>query len=220
MVMLVTRVVGVLLALAGLALTVAGVWFALRLGSDGTAEFSARPEAASPVLIAPDVLNRVDSDVVVTATPSEGAGLWMARANPSDADAVLGDARRVEITGVDIRDWLLTTRTTGTEEPPTLGNADLWRQQDDGQGPVTLTVTQEDAPESLVISSADGLVSSVTLTVSDKRWFVESVVAVLIGLFLLAAGVIAVWPRRRSAHPETVEPASTVSPTTVEEVRR
>ena len=87
---IITRVVGALLALVGLVLTVVGVWFAAQLGTSGTAEFTVRPGTADPVLIGPDVLNRVDADVVVTATPSDGASVWMALANPSDATAVVG----------------------------------------------------------------------------------------------------------------------------------
>ena len=68
MVTIVARVVGALLALAGLALTVVGVWFATQLGTSGTAEFTVRPATGDPLVIRPDVLNRVDADVVVTAT--------------------------------------------------------------------------------------------------------------------------------------------------------
>ncbi|MBT9254200.1 hypothetical protein KMZ32_00655 [Phycicoccus sp. MAQZ13P-2] len=191
-----TRVAGALAALAGLALTATGVWFAVALGGSGTAEFTTTPAPGSPVVITPDVLNRVDADVRVSATPSRGASLWMARANPSDASAVIGDGRRVEVSGVSVRDWALTTSARGSGEPAQLGSADLWRQQDDAEGPVTLTVEQADAPESVVIAADGGSVERVTLTVVDKRWFVESVVAVLVGLFLLAAGVVALWPRR------------------------
>ncbi|WP_157577470.1 MULTISPECIES: hypothetical protein [Phycicoccus] len=191
-----TRVAGALAALVGLALTATGVWFAAALGGSGTAEFTAKPAPGAPVVITPDVLNRVDADVRVSATPSRGASLWMARANPSDASAVIGEGRHVEVTGVSVRDWALLTAARGSGEPATPGAADLWRQQDDADGPVALTVEQADAPESVVIAADGGSVEQVTLTVVDKRWFVESVVAALVGLFLLAAGVVALWPRR------------------------
>ncbi len=197
----VTRVAGALAALVGLALTVLGVWFAAALGGSGTAEFTARPAAGAPVVIPPEVLNRVDADVVVTATPTRGGSLWMALANPSDATAVLGDSAHVRVSGVSVREWRLETTTTGSGEPPTLGTADLWRSQDDADGPVTMTVHQQDAPESVVVAAGRGSVASVTLRVVDKRWFVESVVAVLVGLFLVAAGVVALWPRRRPSAP-------------------
>ena len=109
----VKRVVGALLALVGLALTVVGVWFAAQLGTSGTAEFTVRPDTADPVLIGPDVLNRVDQDVVVTATPGDGDSVWMALANPSDATAVVGGSEHVAVTGVSVRGWSLLTQPPG-----------------------------------------------------------------------------------------------------------
>ncbi|NHA68023.1 hypothetical protein [Phycicoccus flavus] len=198
MVRIVVRLVGVLLALAGLSLTVVGVWLALKLGGSGTAVFTTRPAAGQVVLLPPQVLNRVDADVRVTATPADGDRVWMALANPSDAQDVLGDAEHVQVTGVDVRDWLLTTTTVGSGETPMIAAADLWRQTDDAEGPVTLTVEQAQAPETVVVRGLDGgEVDTVTMTVTDKRWFVEAVVAALVGLFLLVAGVVAAWPRRR-----------------------
>ncbi len=199
MLRIITRVAGALLALGGLALTVLGVWFAVHLGGAGTAEFTTRPAAGRPVVISPDVLNRVDADVVVTATPSSGGSLWMALANPSDARAVLGDAQHTEVTGVAVRDWRLTTAARGSGEAASLGVADLWRLQDDAEGPVSLTVEQADAPETLVVTALDGDITSLTVRVVDKTWFVESVVAALVGLFLLVAGVVMLWPHRRRA---------------------
>jgi hypothetical protein len=205
---IVKRVVGVLLALVGLALTAAGVWLAVELGSSGTARFTVHPATADPVLIGPDVLNRVDSDVVVTATPPAGGSVWMALANPSDADAVVGSSKHLAVTGVSVRDWTLLTTTTGTGTAPELGAADLWRQQDDAEGPVSLTVEQSEAPETLVVASQGGEIGSLTLTVVDKSWFVEAVIAALIGLFLLVVGIVLVTARRaRHVVPVEVPPA-------------
>jgi hypothetical protein len=199
---IVKRVVGALLALVGLALTVVGVWFAAALGSTGTAQFSVHPATDEPVVIGPDVLNRVDADVTVTATPTEGGAVWMALANPSDADAVVGSSKHVAVTGVSVRDWALLTTTTGSGTAPALGAADLWRQQDDAKGPVSLTVQQSGAPETVVVATQGGQLDSLTMTVVDKTWFVEAVVAALVGLFLLIAGVLLVSSRRSRSHVE------------------
>ena len=211
---LVKRLLGALLALVGLALTVLGAWFATQLGSTGTAEFTARPGTTDPVVIRPDVLNRVDADVVVTATPAQGATVWMALANPSDATAVLGGARHVDVTGVWVREWALLTSTRGTGPAPELGAADLWRQQDDAEGPVTLTVQQDEAPETLVVATEGGELATLTMTVVDKTWFVEAVVAALVGLFLLLAGVVLLFSRRPRSDEERTD-AGAAEPGTV-----
>ncbi len=194
---IVTRAVGAALALAGLALAVVGVWFAVQLGGSGTATFTVSTDTTDVVVLRPDVLNRVDADVTITATPSDGGRVWMALANPSDATAVLGDSRHVEVTGVSVGDWSLLTATRGSGDPVDLTSAELWRNQDDAAGPVTMTVAQAEAPETAVITAEGGTLRSVTMTVSDKTWFVEAVVAALVGLFLLVVGLVVLWPRHR-----------------------
>jgi uncharacterized iron-regulated membrane protein len=212
MLTIVKRVVGALLALVGLALTVVGVWFATQLGSSGTAELTARPDTTDPLVLPPDVLNRLDADVTVTASSKGGTGsVWMALANPSDADAVLGTARHVEVTGASVRDWALTTTTRGSGAAGDPAEADLWRQQDEGQGSATLTVRQSEAPETMVIAADGAPLGSVTYTVVDETWFVEAVVAALVGLFLLVVGVLLLWPRR---HRRTADVAVPAEPTT------
>ena len=214
MLTIVKRVVGALLALVGLALTVVGVWFATQLGTSGTAEFSVDPDTTDPVVIRPDVLNRVDADVVVTATPASGGTVWMALANPSDATAVLGPARHVDVTGVSVPDWALETAVRGSGAATELGAADLWRQQDEGTGPVSLTVQQDEAPETLVVATEGAALQSLTLTVVRKTWFVEAVVAALVGLFLLVVGVVLLWPRRHQRTPAVAVPAVPEAATT------
>ncbi len=214
---IVKRVVGALLALVGLALTAVGIWFAAQLGTSGTAEFVVHPATADPVLIGPDVLNRVDSDVVVTATPTAGGSMWMALANPSDADAVVGDSKHLAVTGVTVSDWSLDTTSTGTGTAPELGAADLWRQQDEAKGPVTLTVKQSGAPETLVVKAQGGQLSSLTMKVTDKSWFVEAVVAALIGLFLLVAGVVLLTARHRRHHGAVGVPPVPAAPEATEQ---
>ena len=53
----------------------------------------------------------------------------------------------------------------------------------------------------------------------DKTWFVEAVVAVLAGLFLLLAGGALLWPRRGEAEATDAEAADADAPMT-EEVTR
>ncbi len=215
MVRIVTRAVGALLALVGLALAAVGVWFATQLGGSGTATFTLSPRGGDPVVLRPDVLNRVDADLTVTATPSAGGRVWVALANPSDATAVLGKSRHLEVTGVSVRDWALTAATTGTGQAPDLPSAELWRNEDDGKAAVAMRVVQAQGPETVVIAAEQGTVEKVTMTVTDKTWFVEAVVAALVGLFLLVVGLVLLWPRRPrpAAPPAAAAPATETAPT-------
>ena len=213
MVHVLTRVLGALVALSGLALAAVGVWFATELGGSGTATFTARPGTADPVVLQPDVLNRVDAQVTVTATPSSGGRIWIALANPSDAEAVLGDARRVEATGVSVQDWVLRTASQGSGDAADLSAAELWRNQDDGTEALEMTVDQANAPETVIALAEEGTVETVTMTVENKTWFVEAVIAALVGLFLLAVGLVVVWPRRRRRTGADAGPAAGVTAT-------
>jgi hypothetical protein len=71
-------------------------------------------------------------------------------------------------------------------------------------------VQQDEAPESLVLATDGGELESLTLTVTDKTWFVEAVVAALVGLFLFFAGVVLLFSRRSrsSEHPASTDPAA------------
>ena len=98
-------------------------------------------------------------------------------------------------------DWTLRTSVRGSGEVAELGAADLWRLQEDEEGPVRLTVRQESAPETLVVLTDGAPLRSLTLSVTDKTWFVEAVIAALVGLFLLVAGVALLFSRRRPVGP-------------------
>src|SRR5688500_18715438 len=128
------RVVGALLALAGLVVTVIGLWYAVHLGGSGTATFSAPATGSNPVLVPQTVLNRVDGPVTVTATRRPGGTVWLAAATPSDAAAVLGSTAHTSVTGVDTRPWELLTRTRGTGATPALSGTDVWRNTETGPG--------------------------------------------------------------------------------------
>lgn len=191
------RALGVLLALAGLGATVLGVWFAAALGGEGTAAFTAAPPAGTTVVtISPEVLNRVPSSVTVSATTSKGGSVWVGRTHPADAVDVVGDSKRLAVTGVEVRDWLLTTTAAGAKTSPELGGADLWREQTSAPETAALVVEQKHAPETVVLQSAKGDIESLTLTWVRKTWFVEAVIAALVGTFLILAGGLLLWPRR------------------------
>lgn len=199
------RVVGALLTLAGIALTALGGWFAAQLGGEGTARFTTTPPAGTRVVqLDPEILNRVPSSVQISATTASGNQVWIGRANPSDAAAALTEGTAESVTGVHVRDWRLTTSTVGAGTAPTLGGADLWREQASGDDNVSLTIDQDHAPETVVIQGITADVTSVTAVWQRKTWFVEAVVAAIVGVFLAIAGVLLLLPRRSPTPVEVV----------------
>lgn len=190
------RVVGGLLALIGLVLTVIGLWYAFHLGGSGTATFSATASGTNPVLVPQTVLNRVDGVVKVTATPRKGGAVWLAAAAPSDAKAVLAKTAHTTVTGVSTRPWELETSSTGTGATPSLAATDVWRNTDTGAGAVTMTIEQANAPETVIAQATKGQIERVDLTWERKSWFVQSVIAALVGLFLLLSGLSLLWSSR------------------------
>lgn len=190
------RVVGALLALLGLVVTVIGLWYAVHLGGSGTATFSSPASGTTPVLVPSTVLNRVDGAVTVTATPRSGGTVWLAATTPSDADAVLGATAHTRVTGVDTRPWELLTEAKGTGAAPALSGTDVWRNTETGTGAVSMTVEQADAPEAVIAQATQGQIATVELTWERKSWFVQSVIAALVGLFLLLSGLGLLWSSR------------------------
>lgn len=188
------------LVLAGLVLTGIGVWFTSHLGPAGTGTFAARPSAERLVVLEPTVLNRVDSPVTITATANGGGEVWIGRAAPSDAAALVDSAARQSVTGVSVTDWGLRTAALGQDTAPALGTADVWRQSVAGKGSATLTVSQQDAPETVVIGTASGKpadLSSVEVTWQSRLWALQALGLVLLGVLVAAAGAAGLFLLRR-----------------------
>lgn len=209
---LIQRVAGVVLALAGLVAAIVGGWFLANLGTSGTATFTADP-GQRVVVLDPDVLNRVDHPVEVTAA---GSGeLWAGTARPSDAEAVLGDATRAEVSGVAVSDWALTSAEVGSTDPVDPAGLDVWQESGTASGEISRTIEQSQAPQTLVVAAADGAeIDSVTMTVEDSGWGTMAVVTLVVGLVLLLAGLALLvrsglvgMIRHRAARPDREEAA-------------
>jgi hypothetical protein len=194
------RALLVALTAAGLVLLVVGLWFTAHLGLSGTATFTTRPAQGSVVVLQPSVLNRVDEPATVTVRARDGAPVWAGLTTPSDAAAILGGARRTSVTGAHVDGWRLASTTTGTGSAPTLADADIWHATRSGTGTVRITVRQSDAPEALVIATADGRpaqLESVRLGVQHSAWVFQSLLCALVGLLAVAAGAGGLWQQHR-----------------------
>lgn len=185
----ISRALGTAVAVLGLVCALVGGWFVTQLGTSGTATFTAAP-GDSTLVLPPDVLNRTDSDVTVRATADGDAPVWMGLARPSDVDSVMQDAKAARAQGVSVTGWELETTTSGSgsADPQTY---DLWQGESRGTGQAALTVTQDAAPQTLVVTAGDDArLSEVTMTVTDSGWSTRALVLLVVGLVLLVGGVV------------------------------
>lgn len=189
------RVCGAALALIGLAAAVVGGWFLATLGTSGTATFTADPDTRV-VVLDPDVINRVDAPVEVTAT-GDGT-LWAGVARPSDAEAFLGDTERSETAGVVLDDWTLSTTTVGQGEPVEAHALDIWDSSQNGDGTLTATIDQAEAPQTLVISAPEREeIEAIELSVTHQRWGTTAVAVLAGGVLAFLVGIALMVRRGR-----------------------
>ena len=68
---------------------------------------------------------------------------------------------------------------------------DIWQQSSAAKGEITRTVDQADAPQTFVVAAPEGSdIESVTMTVEDGSWGTTALVTLVVGLLLLAAGIV------------------------------
>lgn len=191
---LILRITGAIVALIGLVGVVIGGWFLSALGTSGTATFTGQPDQ-HVVVLTPDVLNRLDSPIEVTAS-GEGS-VWAGTARPSDVEALLGDGPRTEVTGVDVSEWALTSTDVGEGEPTDVRGLDIWQATTSEDGSVTTTIEQEDAPQTLVISAPEGeQIEQLEYEVTDDRWSTIAIAVLVVGIVVLLLGIALVLTPR------------------------
>jgi hypothetical protein len=197
------RLLGVVLILVGIGALMIGGWFARALGTDGAASFSTTPPADMPVVIGPDTNARTDIPLTITATADPEVPITVSVATPSDADALLGDTRHSRVTGIEVRDWVLTTSTSGAEEPVVPATADLWRSQTTSDGSAQIEAELESAPETMIITTPqDTSLTELTMTWTNPAWFYQALALVFGGLLAVLAGLALLVLRSRPATEE------------------
>lgn len=171
-------------AIVGLAVLGVGVWLAVLIGPSGTATFSAT--ASGPVVLTPQVLNRVSVPAVVTVTGSED--VWVGLAAPVDVTNVLGTARHTDAVADSFPAGTLTLQTTGAGPLADPSSLPVWRSTVATGHTATLTVEQANAPESvLVVPTADSPVT-VSVAMSHRGWFYQALSVGLVGLVIAVFG--------------------------------
>ena len=188
------RLVGLILALAGLIPLSVGAWFAAHLGPSGTATFTVAGVGSEPVVITPQVLNRTDLPVRIDVV-AQAAVIGVA--TPSDASAVLGGAVRREVGAIELPDWTAPTAPSGSGGPKGLGEVELWRVRQEITRAGRLVVDQKTAPESVVIVPGAGGLTSLTLTWSRDTWFYQALVLTAAGALLTTVGGLLLRPGPR-----------------------
>ncbi len=205
--LVVKRLLGAVLVLGGVTLLAIGTWFAVQLGSAGTATFTALPLSAGPLVIEPRVLNRTDLPVRITVSPKAGEQAVVAIGTPSDATAALGASAFRAVTGIVVREWTAPTEARGSGSAPDLAPLDVWRSKRQIAEATTVTVRQDSAPETVVIAPAAGsTLDRVTLSWSDTTWFYQALVVAGSGLVLAAVGALMFRPttaQRSARHAPT-----------------
>lgn len=197
------RLFGVVLILAGLTALVVGGWFARALGTDGAASFTTTPAPDMPVVIGPDTNARTDIPLTITASAEASVPVTVSIASPSDADALLGQTRHSRVTGIEVRDWALTTATSGSEDPVVPATADLWRSQTTTDGSAQVEADLESAPETMIITTPEGSpLTDLTMTWTNPAWFYQALALVFGGLLAVLIGLALVLIRARSSSEE------------------
>lgn len=197
------RLLGVVLILAGLSALVVGGWFARALGTEGVASFSTTPAPDMPVVIGPDTNARTDIPLTITASADSAVPVTVSIASPSDADALLGDTRHTRVTGVEVREWALTTSADGAGDPVVPATADLWRSQTTTDGSAQVEADLESAPETMIITTPDGSpLTDLTMSWTNPAWFYQALALVFGGLLAVLIGLALVAFRARPSTEE------------------
>jgi len=185
------RLVVAFLALLGLALTVAGAWFAITLGARGTVTFTSTAHQAA--LVGANTLNRVSVPVTVTAHAASGP-VFLGAATPNDATDAVGQAQHdiVVSAAFPARALQLEQLGTGGLEDPS--GYHVWRTT----GTDTITLTQDQAPQAVLVYPTQGGPVDISVSYARTAWFLEALGALVVGLVVLAFAGGWLWQHRHS----------------------
>lgn len=194
------RIAVAVAAVLGLALAVFGAWFAFVLGLKGTAAFHATSNA--PLVIGPNVLNRVNAPVTVSANAASGP-VFLGAAVPQDADEVVAKAKHNFVASASFPARTLTIEQLGSGDVADPTESHVWRSTGEG----SITVTQDQAPQSVLVYPTQGGSFDVDVTVARNTWFLQSLVALVVGLIVITFAGGWLWQSWRPA-PEGGEPVA------------
>lgn len=185
------RLVVTLLVILGLALTIVGAWFAVILGPKGTATFSATANQA--LFVGPTTLNRVNVPVAVTAHAASGP-VFLGAATAKDATDAVGSAKHDVVVSAAFPARTLQVEQLGVGGLEDPSGYHVWR----ATGTDTITLSQDQAPEAVLVYPTKGGPVDVSVSYSRTAWFLEAVGALVVGLIVLTFAGGWLRQRRRS----------------------
>lgn len=184
------RLAVALAALIGLALTVLGAWFAVILGPKGTATFTASSNQPA-VLVGPQILNRVNVPVTVTAKAASGP-VFLGAAVPQDAVEAIGQSGHNDAVSMQFPARTIDLVGFAGEPMPDPTSYHVWRATGDG----TVTLSQE-SPSAVVVYATNGGPVDLTVSYARSAWFLQSLVALVVGLIVMAFAGGWLWQQFR-----------------------
>jgi hypothetical protein len=197
------RILGVVVAVLGAALTVFGAWTALRLGPSGEVLFSVTSKSPGALVVEPDVLNSVDVPVRVRATRGDGGAVRVVVAPVADARAIVATSAVSKVSGVHYPGGTLDLRASGAGALTGVDTADVWRLSAKGAGSAQLVVNQGVGPETAVVASGGTTPLrdvTMTLTWANRSWFFEALALAVIGAIMTAFALGDLWHTGSRVH--------------------
>lgn len=195
------RAVTALGTLAGLVLVILAMMLATLLGVSGTWRTeTVVPAGRDAIVVGPVLASVIGPRVTVRVeTGDRTAELFVGRARPDDAKALLDGVSQVRIDGLNGARRLSERAVPGRGVPLAPAASDIWQTSTVGTGTVSAQYRPVRGAESMVIARSDGQplpALNLSLAWTDRRWTWMPVAMLVLGLVLLA-----VTGRRRPATP-------------------
>lgn len=177
-------------------LVIAGTAVAVLLGPDDTwgGEPAAVPDARPLIVSGPRLLDVAGLSLVVTARPTGEGEAFVGAGHPVHVQDYVHDVARTEITALSASGVGESQALSGERQRPAVapGELDVWQEQATGD-PATIEVPlTEDAPVQIAAAQATGAgeAPEVGIGYALPGAFVGGLVAVLIGVLLLAGTIV------------------------------
>ncbi|GAA4345622.1 hypothetical protein [Angustibacter luteus] len=184
------------ITLVGLVLVILSVMGVILLGSNGTWHSELKvPAGRTAVVVQPALASVLGPRITVRAEADAASDqqvpLFIGRARPDDASALVESSDRLLVSGLDGARQLSTVHRNGNDPFPVPDTVDVWQSQATGTGAVEIAYRARPGAETVVIARADGKpLPAMTLHLGWTRavWFWIPVALLLAGLGLLLLG--------------------------------